>query len=370
MKKILFIDRDGTIIKEPADDFQVDSFEKLEFLPFVLRNLYQIYKNLDFEFVMVTNQDGLGSDSFPENTFWPVHNKMLKILKNEGIIFSEILIDRSFPKDNLPTRKPNTGLLQKYLDGYDLKNSFVIGDRITDIELAKNLGCNAIFLGKNDINENEYLKNVLKLQTSDWNEIYNFLKLPTRSITKYRKTKETDIKITINLDNEGNNNIDTGLGFFDHMLEQIAKYSNCNFDIFARGDLKVDEHHTIEDTAILLGECFLEALGNKKGIERYGFVLPMDDSLAQIAIDFSGRPFLVWDVRFNREMVGDIPTELFKHFFKSFSDSAKCNINVKCDGENTHHIVEAIFKSFGKVIKMAVKRNRDDMQIPSTKGML
>ncbi|SIQ91948.1 bifunctional histidinol-phosphatase/imidazoleglycerol-phosphate dehydratase HisB [Pontibacter lucknowensis] len=364
MKKALFIDRDGTILIEPKTDFQVDSFEKFEFLPKVIRNLYKIYSELDYELVMVTNQDGLGTDSYPEDTFWPYQNKMLDILKGEGIEFADILIDRSFEHEGLETRKPGIGMMKKYLSGeYDLANSYVIGDRVTDVQLAKNLGAKAIFIGENQIED-------AALSTNDWDEIYTFLKLPARRATIRRQTNETDIAIDLNLDGTGQMNIHTGLGFFDHMLEQLAKHGKLDLNIQVKGDLHIDEHHTIEDTGLALGEAFLAALGDKKGISRYGFLLPMDDVLAQVAIDFSGRPWTVWEAEFKREKVGDMPTEMFFHFFKSFSDTSKCNLNVKAEGQNEHHKIEAIFKAFAKAIQMAVKRNPQDNSIPSTKGTL
>ncbi|MDO6391540.1 bifunctional histidinol-phosphatase/imidazoleglycerol-phosphate dehydratase HisB [Pontibacter sp. BT731] len=364
MKKALFIDRDGTILVEPKTDFQVDSFEKFEFLPKVIRNLHRIYTELDYELVMVTNQDGLGTDSYPEHTFWPYQNKMLDILKGEGIAFADILIDRSFEHEGLETRKPGIGMMKKYLSGeYDLANSYVIGDRLTDVRLAKNLGARAIFIGENTVEE-------AALSTSDWDEIYTFLKLPARRAMIRRQTNETDIAIELNLDGTGKMDIHTGLGFFDHMLEQLAKHGKLDLSIQVKGDLHIDEHHTIEDTGLALGEAFLVALGDKKGISRYGFLLPMDDVLAQVAIDFSGRPWIVWEADFRREKVGDMPTEMFFHFFKSFSDAAKCNLNVKAEGQNEHHKIEAIFKAFAKAIQVAVKRNPDDNSIPSTKGTL
>ena len=365
MKKILFIDRDGTIIIEPSEDFQIDSLEKLEFLPGAISNLKKIKGELDYLFVMVTNQDGLGTDSFPEETFWPAHNKMLKILEGEGIVFDEILIDRSFDRENLPTRKPGIGLLTHYMDGsYDLANSYVIGDRATDIQLAKNLGSKVILLN-NEPND------AADFSTNSWDDIYNFLRLPDRIGKIIRKTNETVIDIELNLDGTGQTNISTGLGFFDHMLDQIGRHAGIDLKILVNGDLHVDEHHTVEDTAIALGEAFLNALGDKKGINRYGFLLPMDDSLAQVALDFGGRPWLVWDAEFKREKVGDLPTEMFYHFFKSFADSSKCNLNIKVEGDNEHHKIEAIFKSLAKSIKMAVKRNEGELnKLPSTKGIL
>lgn len=365
MKKILFIDRDGTIIKEPLEDFQVDSLEKLEFIPGAISNLKKIKEELDYEFVMVTNQDGLGTDSFPEDTFWPAHNKMLRTLEGEGISFDEILIDRSFDHENLSTRKPQTGLLTHYIKGeFDLENSYVIGDRPTDVQLAKNLGAKAIFLNENEEKEAE-------LTTNSWNDIYNFLRLPDRIGKVTRKTNETKIQIEINLDGTGNTEISTGLGFFDHMLDQIGRHAGIDLKIKVKGDLHVDEHHTVEDTAIALGEALAMAIGDKKGINRYGFLLPMDDSLAQVALDFGGRPWLVWEAEFHREKVGDLPTEMFYHFFKSFSDASKSNLNIKVEGDNEHHKIEAIFKALAKSIKMAVKRNLDELnKLPSTKGML
>lgn len=362
MKKILFIDRDGTLVVEPPLDFQLDSLEKLEFIPGVFQNLSKIVTEMDFDLVMVTNQDGLGTVSFPEATFWPAQNKIIQAFANEGIVFSDILIDKSFPEENLSTRKPETGMLTHYLKGnYDLENSYVIGDRNTDVQLAKNLGTKSIFIGK----ENPKADFV----TEKWSDIYQFLKQNPRKAKTVRKTNETEIAIEINLDGSGKSTIDTGIPFFDHMLEQIAKHGNLDVEILVKGDLEIDEHHTIEDTAIALGETFLKALGNKKGIERYGFLLPMDDCLAQVAIDFGGRPWLVWDADFKREMIGKMPTEMFMHFFKSFSDQAKCNLNIKAEGENEHHKIEAIFKAFAKAIKMAVQKT-NNFSIPSTKGIL
>ena len=365
MKKVLFIDRDGTIIVEPPEDFQVDSLEKLEFVPGVISNLKKINEELDYTLVMVTNQDGLGTDAFPEDTFWPAQNKMLKTLKGEGIEFEEILIDKSFENDNLPTRKPCTGLLTHYINGdYDLANSFVIGDRKTDVELGVNLGCKSIFLGDKQDDMATY-------SVQNWNGIYKLLRLPDRIGSISRKTNETDIQIEVNLDGTGSTNIDTGLAFFDHMLDQIGRHAGIDLSISVKGDLHVDEHHTVEDTAIALGEAFLKALGDKKGINRYGFLLPMDDSLAQIALDFGGRPWLVWKADFKREKVGDLPTEMFYHFFKSFADASKCNLNIKVEGDNEHHKIEAIFKALAKSIKMAIKRNEDELnRLPSTKGLL
>ena len=377
-KRVLFIDRDGTLVIEP-ENYQLDSLSKLEFYPKVFQFLSKIAKELDFELVMVTNQDGLGTESFPENTFWPTQNFILKAFENEGVTFNEIFIDRSFPEDNAPTRKPRTGMLTKYLNNpeYDLENSYVIGDRITDVELAKNLGSKAIFikneenLGGNEIATSlEELQNAIALQTTDWQKIYEFLKLEERTASIKRTTNETDIAITLNLDGTGKSNINTGISFFDHMLDQIARHGQMDLDIQVKGDLEVDEHHTIEDTAIALGEVFAKALGNKLGIERYGFCLPMDDCLAQVAIDFGGRNWLVWEAEFKREMIGQMPTEMFFHFFKSFTDGAKANLNIKAEGTNEHHKIEAIFKAFAKAIKVAVKRDTEKMILPSTKGML
>jgi imidazoleglycerol-phosphate dehydratase/histidinol-phosphatase len=369
MKKVLFIDRDGTLIWEPPTNFQIDSFEKFKFLPGVITWLGKIVRELDYELVLVTNQDGLGTETFPESTFWPVHQVMIDTLANEGIVFSEQCIDRTFENDNLPTRKPNTGMLTKYLTGnYDLANSFVIGDRITDVKLAKNLGTKSIFI-KNYDNETGYEKEIA-LIAGCWEDIYNYLKLPDRKATQVRQTKETNISIELNLDGTGQSHISTGLAFFDHMLEQIARHGNIDLDITAKGDLHIDEHHTVEDTAITLGDAFLKALGEKRGIERYGFTLPMDDCLAQVALDFGGRNWIVWEAEFKREKIGDMPTELFYHFFKSFSDTAKCNLNIKAEGQNEHHKIESIFKAFAKTIKQAVKRDRTNMSLPSTKGVL
>lgn len=377
MKKVLFIDRDGTLIKEPADE-QTDSFEKLEFYPKVFQGLSKIASELDFELVLVTNQDGLGTKVYPETTFWPVHNFVMKTLKEEGIIFSEEIIDRTFAKDNQPTRKPNTGLLTKFFsEEYDLANSFVIGDRLTDVELAKNLGSKGIyindetFLGTDEITvKRSELDEFIALESSDWNAIYEFLKLEERTSGIVRNTNETKIDIQLNLDGTGKSTINTGIAFFDHMLDQIARHGQMDLNIQVKGDLEVDEHHTIEDTAIALGEVFNKALGNKLGIERYGFCLPMDDCLAQVAIDFGGRNWLVWEADFIREMVGKMPTEMFFHFFKSFTDGARCNLNIKAEGANEHHKIEAIFKAFAKAIKVAVKRDSSKMILPSTKGTL
>ena len=378
MKKVLFIDRDGTLAIEPPVDYQLDSFEKLEFYPKVFQYLGKIAKELDFELVMVTNQDGLGTDSFPEATFWPVHNFLINTFEKEGIVFTEQIIDKTFSKDNASTRKPNTGLLTHYFSElYDLENSFVIGDRLTDIELAKNLGAKGILINNNNTEgedeitvAKEELRQFISLETNDWSAIYEFLKVKERTGSSTRNTNETKIEIDVNLDGTGKSTIATGIAFFDHMLDQIARHGQLDLNIQVQGDLEVDEHHTIEDTAIALGELFAKTLGNKLGIERYGFCLPMDDCLAQVAIDFGGRNWLVWEADFKREMVGKMPTEMFMHFFKSFTDGAKCNLNIKAEGTNEHHKIEAIFKAFAKAIKMAVKRDAEKMILPSTKGML
>ena len=363
MKKVLFIDRDGTLVIEPPVDYQLDSLEKLEYYPGVFQWLSRIVMELDFELVMVTNQDGLGTSSFPEETFWPAQDKIIQAFKNENIHFSDVFIDKSFPIDNAPTRKPRTGLLNKYIYGeYDLENSFVIGDRETDVELAMNLKCQAIYISDK---ENDFSS----LSTTNWEEIFQFLQSKPRKERIIRKTKETNIEVEVNLDGSGQNKISTGIGFFDHMLEQIAKHGNIDLIVKVKGDLEIDEHHTIEDVAITFGEAFLQALGSKKAIERYGFLLPMDDCLTQVALDFGGRPWLVWKVDFKREMIGEMPTEMFMHFFKSFSDAAKCNLNIQSEGENEHHKIESIFKAFAKAIKMAVSKN-ENYSIPSTKGKL
>ncbi|MGV8962287.1 MAG: bifunctional histidinol-phosphatase/imidazoleglycerol-phosphate dehydratase HisB [Candidatus Saccharimonadaceae bacterium] len=363
MKKVLFIDRDGTLIIEPAITEQIDSLELLEFYPHAFQYMARIANELDYELVLVSNQDGLGTDSFPEDTFYPAHQKFIQAFANEGVVFAEELIDRSFPQDNSLYRKPNTGMLTHYIKGdYDLKNSFVIGDRNTDVQLAKNLGCKAIYLNKEKHPD-------AALCTTEWSKVYAFLKKEPRTATIVRKTAETDINITVNLDGTGKSDISTGLHFFDHMLEQIARHGKLDLKIAVIGDLLVDAHHTVEDVALVLGEAILQSLGSKKGIERYGFLLPMDDCLAQVAIDFGGRPWLVWEVDFKYEKIGDVPTEMFYHFFKSFSDTAKCNLNIKADGDNQHHKIEAIFKAFAKAIKNAVKIG-DDFSIPSTKGIL
>ncbi len=369
MEKILFIDRDGTLIWEPPNTFQIDSFEKLKFLPGVITWLGKIVRELDYKLVMVTNQDGLGTEIYPEHTFLPVQNFLIQTLASEGIVFSEICIDKSFESENKPTRKPNTGMLTTYLSGnYDLKNSFVIGDRITDVKLAKNIGSKSILIKNYDSAIG--FENDISAIVNDWEEIYNFLKLPARKAEHIRHTNETKISIELNLDGSGNSKINTGIPFFDHMLEQIAKHGNIDLLIEAKGDLQIDEHHTIEDVGIALGEIFLAALGDKKGIERYGFVLPMDDCLAQVALDFGGRSWIVWDAEFKREKIGEMPTEMFFHFFKSYSDAAKCNLNIKVEGQNEHHKIESIFKAFAKSIKMAIKRDQNNMTLPSTKGII
>jgi len=397
LKKILFIDRDGTIIAEPPITNQVDAFSKLEFYPYVFEYLSKIVKEFDYDLVMVTNQDGLGTDTFPEDVFWPLQNFVIKTFKDQGIEFSEIFIDKTFPHENKDTRKPGVGMLKKYFDKekYDLKNSFVIGDRLTDVELAKNLGSRAFFinnfqeLGTLEITiSKEEQKRTIALETQNWEDIYNFLKeehfrlfpvdesirlhdkLPQRKIVHSRNTNETKIEVEINLDGNGKADVKTGLGFFDHMLEQVAKHSGMDLKIHCKGDLHIDEHHTIEDVGLALGETISKALGDKRGIERYGFLLPMDDCLAQVAIDFGGRSWLVWDAEFKREKIGEMPTEMFFHFFKSFSDASKSNLNIKAEGTNEHHKIEAIFKAFAKSIKMAVHRDPMNHSLPTTKGIL
>lgn len=367
MKKVLFIDRDGTLILEP-EDFQVDAFRKLKFLPGVFTYLGKIARELDFELVMVTNQDGLGTGAFPEETFFPVHEFMLEAFASEGIVFSEVFIDRTFARENSRTRKPHTGMLVKYFsDAYDLANSFVVGDRETDVQLARNLGAKAIFIKNPNF---DLAAEADAFQAESWREIYEFLKLPPRRVAHRRTTKETDIAVDLNLDGAGAAEISTGILFFDHMLEQIARHGGLDLKIEARGDLETDEHHTIEDTAIALGEAFSLCLADKRGMERYGFVLPMDDCLAQVAIDFGGRNWIVWEADFRREMIGKMPTEMFFHFFKTFSDKALCNLNIKAEGTNEHHKIEAIFKAFAKAVKMAVRRDIASDALPSTKGKL
>lgn len=363
MKKILFIDRDGTIIKEPEDE-QIDSLEKMDLLPGVITNLAKIYQELDFEFVMVTNQDGLGTESFPEHTFWPVQNHLIKLLESEGIFFDNILIDRSFPEEQLPTRKPGTGMLNSYIHGkYDLASSFVIGDRLSDIQLSRNLGCGSIFI----TSSGEDVE--VDCRAGNWNEIYRFLRNIDRQAVIRRATKETSIVVDLNLDGEGKSDINTGLGFFDHMLEQLSVHGGMDIRIEVDGDLYVDEHHVIEDVGLSLGDAFTKALGTKKGISRYGFMLPMDDCLARVAVDFGGRPWLVWNAEFNRERIGEVPTEMFFHFFKSFTDNARCNLNIEAEGQNEHHKIESIFKCFARAVRMAVKRS-DSSMLPSSKGIL
>ncbi len=365
MKKVLFIDRDGTIIVEPTDNFQVDSLEKLRFIPHAISNLRKIAEELDYELVMVTNQDGLGTDSLPEKDFWPAHNMMMDILTGEGVHFAAVHIDPSFEHENSPNRKPGIGMLTQYISGdYDLAGSYVIGDRKTDVQLAKNLGTKAIFIGTEPDAD-------VALTTTNWDEIYRFLKMPPRIAEVKRTTKETDISIKLNLDGTGQTRMSTGLGFFDHMLDQLGRHSGCDLEVTVKGDLHIDEHHTIEDTALALGEAFRKAIGDKKGISRYGFMLPMDDCLAQAAIDFGGRPWLVWDAEFKREKIGDMPTEMFYHFFKSFSDTSLSNLNIKAEGANEHHKIEAMFKALARAIKMAIGRDMNSLNmLPSTKGVL
>ena len=374
-KRVLFIDRDGTLIVEPPVTFQVDTLDQLEYLPSVIRNLHFIRKNLDFELAIVTNQDGLGTPANPQDNFDRIQGKMLQTFANEGVTFDNIFIDPSYPEDNLPTRKPGTAMLTGYMNGdYDMDASFVIGDRLTDVQLAKNLGCRAIYICDPAEAEKQLaekgLQETCALATQSWDTITEFLFAGERIGTVQRTTKETDIYIRINLDGTGKCDISSGLGFFDHMLEQIGKHSGCDLTIKVNGDLNVDEHHTIEDTAIALGEALLQALGNKRGIERYGYCLPMDECLCSVALDFGGRPWLVWDAEFKREYVGDMPTEMFLHFFKSLSDSAKMNLNIKAEGANEHHKIEGIFKALARSIKMAIKRDIYKYELPSTKGTL
>jgi imidazoleglycerol-phosphate dehydratase / histidinol-phosphatase len=378
-KRVLFIDRDGTLIKEAPPTYQLDAFNKLEFYPHMFQYLGKITRELDFELVMVTNQDGLGTAAFPEDDFWPIQHFILRSLENEGIVFDEIFIDRTYSHENKSTRKPGIGMLKEYLDKsrYNMSRSYVIGDRITDVKLAQNLGCHAFWLNNNDglgagelKESSKDLTQVIALETQNWKDIYDFLKRPPRIIKHTRKTGETSIEITLNLDGQGKGSITTGLGFFDHMLEQIARHSGVDLSVTCKGDLHIDEHHTIEDTGIALGEAFSMALGDKKGIERYGFLLPMDDCLAQVALDFGGRSWLVWDATFTREKIGEMPTEMFYHFFKSFSDSAKCNLNIKAEGTNEHHKIESIFKAFARSVNMAIKRDPQSDALPSTKGIL
>jgi imidazoleglycerol-phosphate dehydratase / histidinol-phosphatase len=369
MKKILFIDRDGVLIQEPKTDFQIDSLEKLGFIPGAIFALARLVRETDYLLVMVTNQDGLGTDSFPEDTFWPAHNLLMDTLAGEGVHFHAVHIDRTFAQENAPTRKPRTGMLQAYLTGaFDLANSFVIGDRITDMQLAQNLGTKGIMILNND-NPTDF-DGAIDLVANDWEQIYRHLRLPPRKVEHRRKTNETDIRIALNLDGTGKANIHTGLGFFDHMLDQLARHGGIDLEVEVAGDLHIDEHHTIEDTALALGTAFAEAIGDKRGLQRYGFCLPMDDVLAQVALDFGGRPWLVWNAEFKREKIGEMPTEMFLHFFKSFSDNARCNLNIAAEGQNEHHKIEAIFKGFAKAVKMAVQRDLGNMALPSTKGVL
>ncbi len=380
MKRILFIDRDGTLINEAPPTYQLDSFDKLTFYPRMFEYMSRIAKEFDYELVMVTNQDGLGTDSFPEDTFWPLHNLVMKSLAGEGIHFNKVFIDRTYPKDNAPTRKPGTGMLTEYLNNpdYDMAHSYVIGDRITDIQLAKNLGCKGIWLnldptlGGGEIKDKaeELRQSTIVLETTEWSDIYSFLKLGLRSVVHDRNTNETQIHIELNLDGNGKADIKTGLGFFDHMLDQIARHGKMDMTVMANGDLNIDEHHTIEDTGIALGEAFGKALADKRGMERYGFALPMDEADAKVLIDFGGRNWIVWNAEFKREKIGEMPAEMFFHFFKSFSDAAKCNLNIECHGDNEHHKIEAIFKAFAKAIRMAVKRDPLSNYLPSTKGVL
>lgn len=367
MKKVLFIDRDGTLVVEPPIDYQLDSLEKLEYYPGVFSNLSKIVKELDYEIVMVTNQDGLGTDSFPEDTFWPAHNKIIQAFKNEGIMFADVHIDRTFPEQNAPTRKPGTAMLTRYLNGdYDLENSFVIGDRWSDIELANNLGAQGIFIGE----EKDAKDESASLISKSWGDIYQFLRGLNRKSKVIRNTNETKISIELNLDDTSNSSIDTDIPFFNHMLDQVVRHGSIGLNVQVKGDVEIDEHHTIEDTALALGSAFREALGKKTGIERYAFVLPMDDCEASVSIDFGGRPWLVWDVEFSQAQIGSIDANMFHHFFKSFSDEAKCNLNIKCTGDNDHHKIESIFKAFARAVKQAVKKDANNNSIPSTKGVL
>jgi imidazoleglycerol-phosphate dehydratase/histidinol-phosphatase len=368
-QKILFIDRDGTLIKEPPVTYQVDHIDQLEFLPGVIRNLGNIAKTGIYRLVMVTNQDGLGTANYPEERFWPIQNLIIRTLESEGIHFDEVHIDKSYPHENLPTRKPGTGMLTKYMIGdYDLENSYVIGDRITDVILAKNLGCKSIFIRNFEIPEQA--ETPIDFIAENWEQIYEYLSLPVRKHTEHRITNETNIRVEINLDGSGKSSIHTGIGFFDHMLEQIARHGRMDLMIEAKGDLHIDEHHTIEDTGITLGKAFVAAMGNKQGMERYGFLLPMDDCLAQIAVDFGGRPWIEWNVSFKREKIGDMPTEMIFHFFKSFSDAAGCNLNIRAEGDNEHHKAESIFKGFAKACRMALKRDPMYHELPTTKGIV
>ncbi|MCX7743612.1 MAG: bifunctional histidinol-phosphatase/imidazoleglycerol-phosphate dehydratase HisB [Flavobacteriales bacterium] len=367
--RILFIDRDGTLIKEPPITFQVDHFDQLEFLPGVIRHLGNIAQSRQYRLVMVTNQDGLGTENYPEERFWPIQRLIIRILEAEGIHFDEVHIDRSYPHENLPTRKPGTGMLTHFLNGeYDIENSFVIGDRLTDVMLAKNLGCKSIFIHNYDNPQQSEIP--IDFIAFHWKEIEEYLLHPPRIASEHRKTNETEIKVEINLDGTGKSSIHTGIGFFDHMLEQIARHGKIDIMIQANGDLHIDEHHTIEDTGITLGKAFTKAMGNKMGMERYGFILPMDDCLAQVAVDFGGRPWIVWNVDFKREKIGDMPTEMIFHFFKSFSDAAACNLNIQAEGQNEHHKAESIFKAFAKACRMALNRDTKSKELPTTKGIV
>jgi imidazoleglycerol-phosphate dehydratase / histidinol-phosphatase len=380
MKRVLFIDRDGTLIREAPPTYQVDAFDKLCFYPHMFEYMGRIARELDYELVMVTNQDGLGTESFPEDTFWPLHKLVMQSLEGEDIRFTDVLIDRTFPAENAPTRKPGTGMFTKYIGNpsYDIPNSYVIGDRITDVQLAKNLGCQAIWLnndpllGGEEINDkaDELRKTSVALETTEWSAVYSFLKSGLRKVKHERNTNETKISIEANLDGNGEADIHTGLGFFDHMLEQVARHGMIDLKLTAKGDLDIDEHHTIEDTGIALGETFAKALADKRGIERYGFALPMDEAEAKVLVDFGGRSWIVWNAEFRREKIGDMPTEMFFHFFKSFSDAARCNLHIECKGDNEHHKIEAIFKAFAKAVRMAVKRDPLHNYLPSTKGVL
>jgi imidazoleglycerol-phosphate dehydratase/histidinol-phosphatase len=378
-KRVLFIDRDGTLINEAPPTYQLDSFEKLTFYPHMFEYMTRIARELDYELVMITNQDGLGTPNFPEDHFWPLHNLVMKSLEGEDIFFNSVFIDRTYPHENAPTRKPGTGMLTAYLNNpdYDLPNSFVIGDRITDVQLAKNLGSKAIWLnsdaslGAAEISDKvAELQDTIALESVEWKDIYTFLKLGLRKVSHQRNTNETQVSIELNVDGSGKADIATGLGFFDHMLEQVARHGKMDLKIHTKGDLHIDEHHTIEDTGIALGEAFAKALADKTGMERYGFALPMDEADAKVLVDMGGRNWIVWNAEFKREKIGEMPTEMFFHFFKSFSDAAKCNLNIECNGDNEHHKIEAIFKAFAKALRMAVKRDPMSNYLPSTKGVL